>query len=155
ATHAPERAPGVRQRDGEGTAATGVRQDDRRLREVLLRSRDANLHRGHRGRPRRMAALAGADGHGRQAAHAVRWHAGAGQRGEPREVCAGETLMVFELEWRGGATAARLHKRRPGGEALPWGTIDLARYPELHAIEARKIWSNGVFTEYASAAAFA
>jgi len=61
---------------------------------------------------------------------------------------------MFELEWRGGATAARLHKRRPGGDALPWGTIDLARYPDAHAIEARKIWSNGVFTEYASAAAF-
>ncbi len=62
--------------------------------------------------------------------------------------------MLFELGWRGGATAARLHKRRPGGDALPWGTIDLARYPALHGLEARKVWSNGVFTEYASAAAF-
>jgi hypothetical protein len=63
--------------------------------------------------------------------------------------------MIFELDWRGGATAARLHARRPAGAALPWGSIDLARYPDAHAIEARKIWSNGVFTEYASAAAFA
>lgn len=62
--------------------------------------------------------------------------------------------MSFELGWRGGATAARLHRRRPGGDALPWGTIDLARYPALHGLEARRIWSNGVFTEYASAAAF-
>ncbi len=62
--------------------------------------------------------------------------------------------MSFELEWRGGATAARLHARRPGGEELPWGTLDLSRYPAAHAIEARRIWSNGVFTEYASAAAF-
>jgi len=61
---------------------------------------------------------------------------------------------MFELAWRGGATEARLHRRRPGGDAMPWGTIDLARYPALHGIEARKIWSNGVFTEYASAAAF-
>ena len=61
---------------------------------------------------------------------------------------------MFELAWRGGATEARLHGRRPGGDALPWGTIDLGRYPALHGIEARKIWSNGVFTEYASAAAF-
>lgn len=60
----------------------------------------------------------------------------------------------FELAWRGGATAARLHRRRPGGDDLPWGTIDLARYPALHNVEARRIWSNGVFTEYASAAAF-
>ena len=62
--------------------------------------------------------------------------------------------MPFELSWRGGATAARLHRRRPGGDALPWGTLDLARYPRAHAVEARRIWSNGVFTEYASAAAF-
>jgi hypothetical protein len=61
---------------------------------------------------------------------------------------------MFELAWRGGATAARLHARRPGGDAMPWGTLDLARYPDHHGIEARRIWSNGVFTEYASAAAF-
>jgi hypothetical protein len=60
----------------------------------------------------------------------------------------------FELSWRGGATASRLHKRRPGGDELPWGTLDLRAYPDLHGVEARKIWSNGVFTEYASAAAF-
>lgn len=61
---------------------------------------------------------------------------------------------AFELAWRGGATAARLHRRRPGSEELPWGTIALERYPALHAVEARRIWSNGTFTEYASAAAF-
>lgn len=61
---------------------------------------------------------------------------------------------MFELSWRGGATASRLHERRPGGDQLPWGSLALAGYPELHALEARKIWSNGVFTEYASAAAF-
>jgi hypothetical protein len=62
--------------------------------------------------------------------------------------------VIFELDWRGGATAARLHARRPGGDDLPWGTIDLARYPDAHGVEARRIWSNGTFTEYASAAAF-
>jgi hypothetical protein len=62
--------------------------------------------------------------------------------------------VSFELDWRGGATEVRLHRRRPGGDALPWGTLDLARYPHLHRVEARRIWSNGVFTEYASAAAF-
>lgn len=61
---------------------------------------------------------------------------------------------MFELAWRGGATEARLHRRRPGGEDLPWGSLVLADYPEQHALEARRIWSNGVFTEYASAAAF-
>jgi hypothetical protein len=61
---------------------------------------------------------------------------------------------MFELAWRGGATEARLHARRPGSEDMPWGSIDLARYPETHNVEARRIWTNGVFTEYASAAAF-
>lgn len=61
---------------------------------------------------------------------------------------------LFELGWRGGATAARLHRRRPGGEALPWGTLDLAAIAPAEAVEARRIWSAGVFTEYASAAAF-
>jgi hypothetical protein len=61
---------------------------------------------------------------------------------------------MFELAWRGGATEARLHKRRPGSEHMPWGTIDLAQFPESHGLEARRIWTNGVFTEYASAAAF-
>jgi hypothetical protein len=60
---------------------------------------------------------------------------------------------MFELAWRGGATEARLHRRRPGGDQLPWGTL-AGSYPEAHVIEARRIWSNGVFTEYASAAAF-
>ena len=62
--------------------------------------------------------------------------------------------MIFELAWRGGATEARLHERHPGIDAMPWGTLALDHYPALHAIEARRIWSNGVFTEYASAAAF-
>jgi len=63
-------------------------------------------------------------------------------------------VTAFELGWRGGATEARLHRRRPGGDELPWGTLDLSRYPDAHGLEARRIWSNGVFTEYASAAAF-
>lgn len=65
------------------------------------------------------------------------------------------TAPAFELSWRGGATEARLHRRRPGAEAMPWGTLALAAVaPEL-AAEARHVWTNGVFTEYASAAAFA
>lgn len=63
-------------------------------------------------------------------------------------------MTPFELSWRGGATEARLHRVRPGSEELPWGSIDLADYPDAHGLEARRIWSNGVFTEYASAAAF-
>ena len=61
---------------------------------------------------------------------------------------------TFELLWRGGATASRLHRRRPGLDAMPWGTLELARYTAPVAAEARALWTSGVFTEYASAAAF-
>ena len=60
----------------------------------------------------------------------------------------------FELAWRGGATEARLHRCRPAAAQLPWGTIDLARYGDAVLADARATWSHGVFTEYASAAAF-
>ena len=63
-------------------------------------------------------------------------------------------MSFFELEWRGGATAKRLHMRRRGIEDLPWGTLRARDYDPVHQLEARAIWSNGVFTEYASAAAF-
>ena len=63
-------------------------------------------------------------------------------------------MSLFELEWRGGATANRLHTVRRGIEDLPWGTLRTRDYDPVHQLEARAIWSNGVFTEYASAAAF-
>ncbi|HEY5951348.1 MAG TPA: hypothetical protein VIV40_37905 [Kofleriaceae bacterium] len=63
-------------------------------------------------------------------------------------------MSHFELEWRGGATANRLHQRRRGSEDLPWGSLARSGYDPAHQLEARAIWSNGVFTEYASAAAF-
>jgi hypothetical protein len=62
--------------------------------------------------------------------------------------------VIFELAWRGGATERRLHARRPGIDELPWGTLRLRDIDPVHASEARALWSNGVFTEYASAAAF-
>ena len=65
------------------------------------------------------------------------------------------TTPLFELLWRGGRTEDRLHRRRPGADALPWGTLDLQRVAPEIAEEARKVWTNGVFTECASAAAFA
>jgi hypothetical protein len=63
-------------------------------------------------------------------------------------------MTAFELSWRGGATERRLHDRRRGSEELPWSSIDLASLAPDAAEEARKVWTNGVFTEYASAAAF-
>jgi hypothetical protein len=58
--------------------------------------------------------------------------------------------MKFELEWLGGAAEARFRRRRPGIDDLPWGTLDAAAFDD----EARRVWTNGAFTEYASAAAF-
>jgi hypothetical protein len=60
----------------------------------------------------------------------------------------------LELSWIGGATERRLRRRRPGSERLPWGTTDLATFDDAELAEARSVWTNAVFTEYASAAAF-
>ena len=61
----------------------------------------------------------------------------------------------LELEILGGPTEARLRRRRPGADDLPWGTLDPAAFDPIALHEARAVWTNGVFTEYASAAAFA
>jgi len=60
----------------------------------------------------------------------------------------------LELEILGGPTEARLRRRRPGVDALPWGTLDPTAFTPDGLVEARAVWTNGVFTEYASAAAF-
>jgi hypothetical protein len=60
------------------------------------------------------------------------------------------------LEWMGGATERHMRAMRPGFDDLPWHTFDASHTdpadPDL--VEARMVWTNGVFTEYASAAAF-
>ncbi|MDB4956624.1 MAG: hypothetical protein JWO36_4193 [Myxococcales bacterium] len=62
----------------------------------------------------------------------------------------------LELAWMGGATERRLRHARPDFDDLPWGSFDATQIdpadPDL--IESRQVWTNGVFTEYASAAAF-
>lgn len=60
----------------------------------------------------------------------------------------------LELEWLGGAAEARLRRRRPGIDALPWGTLDASTLGEAAVLEARRVWTQGAFTEYASAAGF-
>jgi hypothetical protein len=65
------------------------------------------------------------------------------------------TRTQLELEMLGGPSETRLRRRRPGADDLPWGTIDLAAFSPVALHEARAVWTNGVFTEYASAAAFA
>ncbi|MBL8606604.1 MAG: ferritin-like domain-containing protein [Myxococcales bacterium] len=60
----------------------------------------------------------------------------------------------LELEWLGGAPEARLRRRRPGMDDLPWGTLDVHALGEAAVLEARRVWTQGAFTEYASAAGF-
>ena len=66
------------------------------------------------------------------------------------------TETQLELEWLGGPSERRLRASRPGFDDLPWDSFvpraDDAENPNL--IAARALWTNGVFTEYASAAAF-
>jgi len=63
-------------------------------------------------------------------------------------------LAQLSLEWMGGATERRLRAARPDFDDLPWDRFDPGRMTDADCIEARTVWTNGVFTEYASAAAF-
>lgn len=67
---------------------------------------------------------------------------------------AAETQL--SLTWWGGPTERRLRRARPGFDDLPWDAFDLSRTPpdDPDLLEARAVWTNGVFTEYASGAAF-
>ncbi len=60
----------------------------------------------------------------------------------------------LELTWLGGATERRLRRRRPGLAELPWGAVAACSWSGAALAEARAAWTNAVFTEYASAAAF-
>jgi hypothetical protein len=56
----------------------------------------------------------------------------------------------------GGPAERRMRAARGSFDDLPWSTFDLASCDPDDAglLEARAVWTNGVFTEYASAAAF-
>jgi hypothetical protein len=58
------------------------------------------------------------------------------------------------LEWLGGPCERRLRRARPGFDDLPWESFDREALSGDALEEARAVWTNGVFTEYASAAAF-
>ncbi len=64
------------------------------------------------------------------------------------------TAAQFELEWLGGPAEARMRRRRPGIDDLPWGTLAAANLSDDEAAVARGAWTDGAFSEYASAAAF-
>jgi hypothetical protein len=60
----------------------------------------------------------------------------------------------LELGWLGGPSERRLREARPGFDDLPWDSFDPAGCDPDELLESRAVWTNGVFTEYASAAAF-
>ena len=64
-------------------------------------------------------------------------------------------MRQLELDWLGGPAEARFRRRRPGIDDLPWGTLAAAGLSEEDAAAARGSWTDGAFSEYASAAAFA
>lgn len=68
-----------------------------------------------------------------------------------REVAITRQLEVSVL---GGWTERRMHRHRDSIDDLPWGTLDVATHARAHVDHARAMWTNGIFTEYASAAAF-
>lgn len=63
--------------------------------------------------------------------------------------------MQFELAVWGGASGRRLRRRRSGFDRLPWGTLRVDEAKPAALAEARQVWTNGAFTEFASGAAFA
>lgn len=61
----------------------------------------------------------------------------------------------LELDWLGGPAEARLRRRRPGIDDLPWGSFDATGLSDDDLAAIRLSWTDGAFSEYASAAAFA
>src|SRR5262249_50696581 len=78
------------------------------------------------------------------------------RRAGGRRMSDGRVAEQLALEWLGGAPERRLRHARPGFDELPWDSFDASRLPadDPGLLDARAVWTNGVFTEYASAAAF-
>lgn len=58
------------------------------------------------------------------------------------------------MSWWGGPTEKQLRRNRPDFDDLPWDCFDPTTLADNDLVELRSVWTNGVFTEYASAAAF-
>jgi hypothetical protein len=63
-------------------------------------------------------------------------------------------MRQLEVSILGGWTERRMRRRRSGIDDMPWGTLDLSQYETSEVTIARAAWTNGIFTEYASATAF-
>jgi hypothetical protein len=62
---------------------------------------------------------------------------------------------VFELELVGGDVLRAYRTMRPEVEAMPWGTLDPARYPAELVLAARTSWTGAAFQEHRTGAACA
>lgn len=60
----------------------------------------------------------------------------------------------FEIEWLGGVAEKHFRKLRPATAELPWGTLDVARYPARLVERARNTWTQIAVSEYRAAMAF-
>jgi len=63
-------------------------------------------------------------------------------------------MRQLEVSLLGGWTERRMHRHRDDIDALPWGTLRTEHHAAADVEHARAMWTNGIFTEYASAAAF-
>jgi hypothetical protein len=63
-------------------------------------------------------------------------------------------VRQLEISLLGGWTERRMRRRRDGIDRLPWNTIDPKKFAQTDVALARSMWTNGIFTEYASATAF-
>jgi len=64
-------------------------------------------------------------------------------------------MQPFELELLGGAAERSYRKLRPGVAEMPWDSLDPRDYPPLLVDRARVSWTQGAYSEYCTAAAFA
>jgi hypothetical protein len=62
---------------------------------------------------------------------------------------------LFELELFGERIEKRYRRLRPEVEAMPWGTLDTASYPENVLVSARYAWTGAAFQEHRTGAACA
>lgn len=64
--------------------------------------------------------------------------------------------VQFEIESLNGTAATLMRTRRPGMEDLPWGSLAeaSAKWSPEEVEQGRAQWTEGAFSEYASAAAF-
>lgn len=62
---------------------------------------------------------------------------------------------LFELSLLGGAIERRYRRLRPELDAMPWRTLDPARYPKVLVERGRRFWTQAALLEHRTGAAVA